>query len=199
MNSNIINILKTGGVGVIPTDTSYGLIGLASNKGTVERIYQLKGRAPQKPLIILISSLDDLNLFNIYLESWQQKFLKKAWPNPLSIIFNCDFPELEYLHRGTKTLAFRLPKSKTLRDLIRATKPLVAPSANPEGLPTAKNINEAKQYFGDRVEFYIDAGQLAQIPSTLIKLSHNHLEVLREGIFPLNSLEKLKSYLPNQS
>lgn len=173
--------LKSGGVAIIPTDTIYGIVGLALNKQTVERIYELKRRAPEKPFIILISSFDDLEKFSVKVDEETQNILEKVWPGEVSVILDCKNSELEYLHRGTNTLAFRLPNNKFLVDLVAAVGPIVAPSANFEGYPNAKNITEAKKYFGDQVDFYIDEGDLISPPSTLIKITNGKIEILRPG------------------
>lgn len=88
-NKKVIEILKAGGVGVIPTDTLYGIIGLAKNKETVERIYQLRQRNPHKPFIILISSLNDLKKFNLSLSKVVLSFLSKIWPEKISVALPC--------------------------------------------------------------------------------------------------------------
>lgn len=136
ITSETVDILKGGGVGVLPTDTIYGLVGSALNPKTVRRIYKIRKRNLKKPLIILISSLRDLAKFDISLGVEDKKLIKRFWPGPVSIIFRCSIKELEYLHRGKKSLAFRLPKDRILCDLIKKTGPLVAPSANPEGSPS---------------------------------------------------------------
>lgn len=173
--------LKNGGVGVIPTDTIYGLVGQALNKPTVERIYQLKKRSPQKPFIILISSANDLEKFDISLDKETQKILEKIWPGEVSIILSCPDERFEYLHLGTNSLAFRLPNNKSLTELIKTTGPLVAPSANLEGYPNAKNISEAEKYLGNQVDFYLDGGERISEPSTLIRIVDGKIEILRQG------------------
>jgi L-threonylcarbamoyladenylate synthase len=85
------------------------------------------------------------------------------------------------LHRGTKTLAFRLPSSQSLRTLLIETGPLIAPSANPEGQAPAQNITEAKKYFGDLVDFYLDGGEIHGKASKVIKLHKDgSIHILRE-------------------
>lgn len=177
----ITSILKSGGVGVMATDTIYGLVGSALNSKTVERIYRLRKRDKNKPFITLIGSLADLTIFDINLSSYQKKTLKKLWPGKVSIIFPCPKEKFRYLHRGGKTLSFRLPANKKLRNLLIAVGPLVAPSANPQGLKPAANIKEAKKYFGARVDFYNDSGRLPGQPSTLIQIKNNKVIVLRMG------------------
>ena len=176
--SSIVKILKAGGVGVLPTDTLYGLVGQADGKKAVTRIKKLKERGHGKPFIILISSLKDLNKFKVKLDKKTGKFLKTIWPGPVSVIL----PTLLKLHGTSVTLAFRWPKNKFLNELIEKTGPLVAPSANPEGLPPASTITEARNYFGDDIDFYLSAGKkLSGQPSTLIKIKKAKIEILREG------------------
>ncbi len=177
----VIKILKAGGVGVVPTDTIYGLVGQALNKATVERIYKVRQRRPDKPLIILIGSLSDLKLFGVKLTPVEEKILRKNWPGQISIILSCLSPKFKYLHRGTDSLAFRLTAKKSIREIIKLTGPLVAPSANPEGEKSADNLPEAAGYFGTAVDFYYGRGSLIGQPSTLVKLDNGKLVVLRDG------------------
>lgn len=136
-------------------------------------------------MIILISSLKDLNLFNIKIDNQLKKFLRKFWPGKVSIILPCPYKRFVYLHRGKKTLAFRLPAKKSLVNLLKKTGPLVAPSANPEGKPPAKTIEQARKYFGPeqsrRIDFYLNAGKITDLPSTLIQIKNNRIFVLRKG------------------
>ena len=181
MNKDYINILKNGGVGVLPTDTIYGLVGRVESKDAVRRIYDIKSRNEKKPLIILISSIKDLEIFGVELSEKAKIFLEKFWPSKVSVIFPFDSNKCKYLNETENTLAFRFPDKKNLIEIIKQTGPLVAPSANPEGLPPAININEAKKYFGDKVDFYIDEGDLISMPSTLVKINGDKIEVLRQG------------------
>lgn len=165
----------------MPTDTIYGLLGKALNKKTIARIYQVRKRQPNKPLIILIGSQKDLNLFKIKPNKTTREILDHCWPRKISIILSCPLKKFEYLHRGTNSLAFRLPKNKWLQNLLKETGPLVAPSANPEGLPPAKNISEAKKYFKDQVDFYQSGRNYPSKPSTLIEIKNGKIDIIREG------------------
>lgn len=186
MSSQIIKLLREGKIGVIPTDTIYGIVGSALNPITVEKIYLLRKRATHKPFIILISSLNDLNHFNIELTKRQKGFLEKHWPNPLSVVLQCNGPRFNYLHRDTNSLAFRMPKDKKLLEILKQTGPLVAPSANFGGEKPSENIEMAKKCFGDRVDFYVDGGEVKSIPSTLIKLNNDGpWDTLRQGAYKL--------------
>lgn len=162
-NKNLIKVLKTGGVVVMPTDTLYGIVARAQDYKAVERIYKIKKRSPDKKLIVLISSWNDTKKFDIN----ASKFKIPKTNVPTSFILN--------------DIAFRLPKPEDLRKLLKVTGPLVAPSANLENEPPAKNIFEAKKYFGDLIDLYIDGGEISGLASRIIKL-HNDgsVGILRE-------------------
>lgn len=176
---------------IYPTDTLYGLCASAFSKKAVERIYTIKGRDENKPFIILIASLNDLKKFHIVLSKEQKIFLQKVWPGKVSVILPVPQKKFEYLHRGKKSLAFRLPKKKLLLDLIQNVGPLVAPSANPQGGKPAETIKEAKKYFGGNVDFYISGGKLQSKPSTIISLVTKEPKILREGSMQVK-FDKLK-------
>ncbi|MFI5205831.1 MAG: L-threonylcarbamoyladenylate synthase [Candidatus Paceibacterales bacterium] len=175
-DANLVKVLEEDGVAVMPTDTLYGIVGRAQNASVVNRIYEIRERAPDKPCIILIGEMSELAKFSITLSSNQLSVLSKYWPGPVSVVLDCLDPALAYLHRGTNTLAFRLPGAEALRTLLVKVGPLVAPSANTEGLSPAQNISEAKNYFGNFVDFYISAdsadGTLGGRASKIIRL-HN--------------------------
>jgi L-threonylcarbamoyladenylate synthase len=181
-------VLKENGIAVMPTDTIYGLVGRSENIETVNRIYDLKKRAPEKPCIILIGNVGELEKFYITLSGEQKKKLEEYWSfgraqdlRPTSIILDCGDEKFSYLHRGTKTLAFRSPDLPSLRDLLLKTGPLIAPSANPEGLLPAEDIAKAKEYFGDKVDLYIDGGKISGKASRLVKLHKDGtVSILRE-------------------
>lgn len=173
--------LKNGEIAVIPTDTIYGLSTNALIENSIEKIYKIKGRASEKPIIILISKISDLALFNIKINKSTEKILKKVWPGKVSVILPCHNEKFSYLHRGKKSLAFRLPKKESLLQILRLSGPLASSSANPEGKLPAKTIKEAKKYFGNSVDFYVDEGPQKSLPSTLIKIKNGKIEILRQG------------------
>jgi len=182
MHQEIIGKIKKGGIGVIPTDTIYGIVGSALARKVVERIYFVKGRNLQKPFIILISSIEGLSFFDIEINEEIKKILEDVWPGKVSVVLPCLNKKFQYLHRGTQKLAFRVPDKISLREILQKTGPLVAPSANPEGEAPARTIKKAKEYFGNKVDFYIDGGTLISKPSTLIEIKNKEMTVLREGV-----------------
>lgn len=182
IQKTIAPILLAGGVGVVPTDTLYGVVGSALKKKSVERIYELRKRNLTKPMIILIATLNDLKKFGIILSANQKKALKEIWPDRVSVVLSCKNKKFQYLHRGSNELAVRLPADVELIKLLKKVGPLVAPSANLEGKVPAATYLEARKYFADEVDFYVDFGKLKSKPSTLIKMNEaGKIEVLRAG------------------
>ncbi|MBI2474602.1 MAG: threonylcarbamoyl-AMP synthase [Candidatus Taylorbacteria bacterium] len=173
-------VLVAGGLVVLPTDTIFGITARALEEKAVARLYAARGRDPQKACIVLCSGMADLKKLGVHIDSAQQELLSKIWPNPVSIILPVNSSHPTYLNRGRGTLAVRIPKGKQLERLLKATGPLIAPSANPEGKASAKDIDEARQYFGDRVGCYV-GGEAGGMPSTLVELKGSKLKIIREG------------------
>jgi L-threonylcarbamoyladenylate synthase len=128
-------------------------------------------------------------LFNIKLDTTTRDILKKFWPGKVSVVLPVKAREFEYLHRGTKTLAFRLPRDNNLAKILKETGPLISTSANPEGSKPAETIAEAKKYFGDEIDFYIDSGKMKSLPSTLVEIKESKIIVLRRGAGKINLIK----------
>jgi L-threonylcarbamoyladenylate synthase len=186
--TEIIEILKKGGVGVMPSDTIYGLMGTIFSKETVKRIYQLKKRNQNKPLIILIGSFSDLGKMGIDFNKKTQMILEKIWPGAISVVLPFSNRKIKYLNKTGEALAVRFPDDKTLINTLKKTGPLVATSANLEGAVPAESITEARKYFGERVDFYLDGGELKASHSTLIEIKNGKIKILRKGGVDISSI-----------
>jgi len=180
-SARLISVIKSGGIAVMPTDTIYGICGSAMNRRTVEKIYRLRRRDNKKPMIILIGAISDLEMFNIRPAASDRKHLARFWPGKVSVVFKTGLKKIAYLHRGTNSLAFRMPRPRALRALLAKTGPIVAPSANIQGREPAHSVRAAKKYFGDKVDFYFDKGIIKSPPSTLIMLREGKPLTLRKG------------------
>jgi L-threonylcarbamoyladenylate synthase len=190
LTKGVAALLRAGGIAVIPTDTLYGIVAPACDKDAVSRLYAVRRRAPHKPFIILIGSLDDIGRCGARVTPRMARVLASLWPGPLSLLLPCRSGKFSYLHRGTNELAFRMPKGAALRRFLRQTGPLVAPSANFEGGKPAHTIREAHAYFGDEVGAYVDAGARDGAPSTLVRFGRCGIEIVREGAMPRAAIEK---------
>jgi L-threonylcarbamoyladenylate synthase len=172
-NHKLIKAISHGGVVVIKTDTLYGLVARADSSSAVQRIYDLKRRNPAKSLIVLIADTSQLY-------DQPENDLDQFWPGPNSLILPSPSAP-DWLKNQDGTVAYRLPVDEELRRLIRRTGPLVAPSANLEGQLPAQNIETAFNYFGDRVQCYVDEGEVPidQPPSKLWRWANDQWERLR--------------------
>lgn len=180
-------ILRTGGIVVLPTDTVYGLVASTLIPEAVERVFRLRQRDGHKAVIVLISDETELNQFSIPLDEQAGTFLRSVWPGKVSVVLPTAEPDdWVHLHRGTESIAFRVPADQALRAFLKQSGPLIAPSANIAGEPAATSIEEARQYFGDRVDLYIDGGTLTSAPSTLVRWTSKGIEILRQGAVTLD-------------
>jgi len=192
----IIQRLNEGHIGVIATDTLFGLVAKARDREAVEKVYTIKKRHTKKPCIILLARLEQLEEFPIVLPERFKKFLAKIWPGPVTVILRLaegEAREYHHLHRGTGEMTFRLPDNMYLQDIIKQVGPIIAPSANPEGKPPARTIDEIKNYFGEHVDIYLDDHDhpLENEPSTIIKIKEHKIYLIREGVVPFSKLEDI--------
>lgn len=170
-------------VGVLPTDTVYGLVASAHDPRAVKRLYDLKGREG-KPGTIIAASIDQL--VRLGLKTRYLKSVIDYWPGALSIVIPCD-ESLSYLHEGVGSLAVRLPADEPLAALLEQTGPLLTTSANHPGEPVASDVQAAEAYFGDKLDFYVDGGNMSgRKPSTIIRVVDDAVEVLRQGAVKIN-------------
>jgi L-threonylcarbamoyladenylate synthase len=183
-------LCKAGAVGVIPTDTVYGLVSRATDAVAVERMYKIKKR-DAKPGTLIAANIDQLVALGIkrrYLTAVEQ-----WWPGALSVVIPCG-DELAYLHRGMRSLAVRIPDKPELIQLLEQTGPLATTSANDPGQPTANTVEDARRYFGDAVDFYVDGGDMSgHVPSTVVRIVDDAIEVLRDGAVKIDENGRLAS------
>lgn len=175
-DDELVTNLRSGGVAVIRTDTIYGIVARADNEMSVERIYTIKQRSPDKSPIVLLAKQE--SIFDTP-SAYELAMVGDLWPGKNSIIFPSTKAPA-WLDRGNESIAYRVPDDNKLRALLEKTGPLIAPSANPEGLSPAMNIQEAIDYFGDLVDIYVEDGQVTDnTPSKLFKITSEGLERLR--------------------
>lgn len=175
----LARVLLAGSVGVLPTDTVYGLVARAADPQAVARLYAIKQREG-KPGTLVAANTDQLCALGISAKHVQA--VAHLWPNPISIVLPAP-PQLDYIHQGKQSLAVRIPECPQLRQLLESTGPLLTSSANLPGQPPANIIRQAQDYFGDKADFYADGGDLSdRSPSTVAHLlPSGDIEVIRQG------------------
>lgn len=170
-------LLIRGSVGILPTDTLYGLVCRASDVSAVDRVYKLKSRE-NKPGTIVAANVGQL--VSLGMKARYLKAVESYWPGAVSIVIPSF--ELSYLHLGKGAIAVRISANKEFNSLLQHTGPLLTTSANLPGKDPATNILEAQAYFDDKVDFYVDGGDLSKRePSTIIRVVDDTVEVLRTG------------------
>jgi L-threonylcarbamoyladenylate synthase len=185
-----VEILNKGFVGVLPTDTLYGICADALNPKAVEKIYTLKWRNKNKPLIVLIETLQQLEkFFGIKdIPPLAEKLFK--YEKPISVLLKVK--NFEWISRESQKIAFRLVKNGFIKEFLKELgKPIVAPSANWEGFPPARDVFQAFNYFGNGVAIYYNGGVLKGNPSALVDINGDKVSLLREGTLNSQEISKL--------
>ncbi len=180
------NSVKDSKLVCIPSDTSYGLSGLAFDTKAESGLHELKGQDPNKPLSIMFAEKSDiLNLFkpNKLVEILVEEYL----PGPLTIIAET---------KSGQMVGARLPDHNLSRDLIKKLKaPIFTSSANLHGLPACYSIEELENQLGDdfkKIDSVLDLGVLDfKLASTVVRANLDSLEILREGQLALEIRQRL--------
>lgn len=131
------DIIKSGGIAAIPTETVYGLAANCFDENAVKNIFKAKGRPQDNPLIVHISDMDMLSRVAVDIPEIAYKCAAKFWPGPFTMVLKrkSDLPKL--VSAGLDTVAVRMPSDKCAHDIIAAADfPLAAPSANLSGAPS---------------------------------------------------------------
>ena len=174
----IITRLNQGEVGVLPSDSVYGLMCLARNPEAVDRLYRLKQRE-NKPGTLIGASSEQF--FELGLSHDQLKMAEQYWPGPVSVVVPAG-TTLSYLHLGSESLAVRVPAEPGLNEILKHTGVLQTSSANLTNQPVANTVDEARNYFGDNVDFYVDGGDLSgRQATTILQITDGGVKVLRQG------------------
>jgi L-threonylcarbamoyladenylate synthase len=184
-----IAALLAGGVGIISTDTLYGIVARAADKQAVARLYALKHRE-HKPGTVIAASVQQL--IDLGVDEQLLRRVEQWWPAALSIETYLS-PELSYLHQNTGRQGFRVVADERVRRILEKTGPLLTSSANQPGEKPAATIGEAFNYFGNDVDFYVDAGDRSDVaPSTLARITDSGIEIIRQGavVIPEEALSK---------
>ncbi len=174
-------VLKSGGVVVIPTDTVYGLAAGVFSAEAQKKIYSIKGRSFRKPLILMPPDIDSLKSL-AHIPEPSGKLIKKFWPGPLTVVLSTT--ELgKMVSGGRSDIGVRIPDSKIVLGLLKHCGfPIMTTSVNPSGKPSAKSGDEALKYMKGKVDLIIDCGKCGLgKESTVVDVTHFHGTVIREG------------------
>jgi len=184
--------LRNGEAIVFPTETFYGVGVDATNPDALERLFELKGRDPDKPVALIAADLEMVARVVSVISPMAVRLARAFWPGPLTIVMPAR-PEISpaLTNRGGG-VGIRISPHPIARELARRLgSPLTATSANLAGAPPARTIAEARAAFGTRIAAYLDGGKLdGSLASTVIAIEEDRIIVLRAGAIPEHRLHE---------
>lgn len=191
--SEAAEILKGGGLVAFPTETVYGLGGNGLDKEAAKKIYAAKGRPSDNPLILHVSSIEEVYPLVKALPEKAKKLMEAFWPGPLTLVL----PKSDLVPKestgGLETVALRSPENALTLDLIRACGfPIAGPSANLSGHPSPTEASHVFEDLGGRIEGILEDGAVGiGVESTIVDLSENCPTLLRPGAITIEDLEEV--------
>jgi L-threonylcarbamoyladenylate synthase len=179
-------VLTTGGVLVLGTDTLPGLHCRADRPDAVARIFGLKGRPPERALLLLAASREQAGLATGTLNPFQERCCALCWPGPFSLILPADGALPSVVTAGGTTVAVRVPRFPDLQEIVNgAGFPLVSTSANLTGRSPIAEVEAASALFGNGIDgWWNQPGTGGGQPSALVDLTRRPVSLLREGPEP---------------
>lgn len=186
-----VEILKNGGIVGIPTETVYGLAADAFNDVAISKVFEVKRRPADNPLILHIGNLEMFNLIISDVPVLVQRLINKFWPGPLTIIVPKTKQISNLITAGRGNLAIRFPSHKLAQKIINTFgRPLVAPSANISGHFSPTKVEHVLSDLGGSIDAIVDGGDCDfGVESTIIDLCGDIPKILRFGKITLDDLQ----------
>ena len=186
-------VLRSGKIAIVPTDTEYGIVGDARNQIAIEKMFAIKKRPQEKVFPVFVKSISEARKY-AYISDAKARFLASIWPGPITVVFQHKEKLPLILTGWLNNLGLRVPKHLFLLELLsRLEMPLAQTSANISEKPPAKNIEDIKDYFENsdvQPDLVIDGGELSGRASTVIDFTGNEPIVLRTGLVSKEELDR---------
>lgn len=181
----IINTLNNGGVIAYVTDTVWGLGCLPDNEKAVKKIYEIKKREAQKPLILMSNEVYNLLDYVKPIPKVGQQLIKKYFPGALTIVTDKSDKTPDYITSNMSTVGIRIPNNKVFKEIceIVPNHVLATTSANLSHQPSAKTYDQALENMTGLADLIIeDYGYHAKgLESTVVGVMNNELRIFRQG------------------
>lgn len=179
-----VQSIKEGKVIICPTDTVYGLLCDAKNKKTIQKLFKIKQRRPQKPIPIFVKDIRAAKKF-AFIDKNQEIFLKKVWPGKVTVVLKQKGKLPKIFFGDKKTIGLRIPNYKIVNQLLSIiNRPLTGTSANISGQPPSTKIKEVISQFKNQKfqpDLILDSGNLRPSkPSTVVDLTGKKIKILRK-------------------
>ncbi|MEM3981601.1 MAG: L-threonylcarbamoyladenylate synthase [Thermofilum sp.] len=184
-------VLRGGGLVAFPTETVYGLGALASDPRAVLRVFEVKRRPPDNPLILHICEVDQLFELASRVPEDALKLAEKFWPGPLTLVLSKSPRVIKEVTGGLEKVAVRMPAHPVALALVKEVgEPIAAPSANISGRPSPTEAQHVIEDLYGLVEVIIDAGETVHgLESTIIDMTTDPPTLLRPGALPVDAVE----------
>lgn len=175
----------------IPTETVYGLAARASSPSAVKKIFVLKGRPTDHPLILHIAKTKDLSLWSSDLSTEARALADKYWPGPLTLVVRRNNKVCDEITGGRDTVAIRCPSHPITTELLsQLGDAIVAPSANRFGKVSPTTARHVAEDFGDEIDLILDGGECSiGVESTIVDCTTNPPQVLRTGAITVDQIQ----------
>lgn len=186
-------VIKEGGLIAFPTETVYGLGADALNAEAVGKVYAAKGRPSDNPMIVHISSKNDMTKLTSCITEDMQKLMDAFWPGPLTMVVTALDIIPKVTTGGLDTVGIRMPSEPVAAKLITASEtPIAAPSANLSGKPSPTTYQHVVDDLDGRIDGIIAGGSCkAGIESTVVDMTEETPVILRPGIITAEDLSKV--------
>lgn len=185
-----VSILRRGGLVVFPTETVYGLGADAHNPEAVKKIFSVKGRPQAHPVIVHISTLEQIEQWACAVPEAAYQLAERFWPGPLTLVLRRAAGVSDVITGGQNTIGLRMPAHHIAQALLAAFgNGIAAPSANRYGHISPTTAQHVFRELGDKVDLILDGGSCAVgIESTIVDLSAEHPALLRPGWISVQQL-----------
>lgn len=178
----ICDVINTGGLVISPTDTIYGIMGDALNEEVIRKVFEVKQRPFNKPLILLMDSFEMVDNYTDELSEMEKKIMSRFWPGLMTLILKKNDKVSELITGGNDTVAIRVPDNEDLLKIIRNLKrPVISTSANISETPVVTCTEMLEKDLIKHIDYIEDGGILDDLSSTIVSVCDNDLVVLREG------------------
>lgn len=179
---DVVNVIKKGGVVLIPTDTIYGISCDATNIDAIKKVYDIKERNYNNPLLILVSSIEMLNEYVKEINDTEKELIDMFWPGKLTILLKKNNKIDNLVTAGSEYVGVRIPDNKYLIDMIeKIGKPLISTSANKSGDEPVINPSILDDEILSKFDYIDNAGDLIASSSTLVQVDGKYVKILRDG------------------
>jgi L-threonylcarbamoyladenylate synthase len=175
------SVLEQSGLIALPTESFYGLAVAPFDEQALARLWRVKGRSEGKPILVLIGDRHLLKPFVRSIPPAATVLMNVFWPGPLTIVFPAALGLSDAVTAGTGSVGIRLSAWQPLVDLLRLVGPVTGTSANRDGMPPPRTVEEVQHSLGDALDLIIDAGPTpGGRPSTVIDV-RGPIRIIRNG------------------